>query len=231
VDLHRFYHKLKTIETSWVATDSQVRSSVKKLSSGSGRCPENRQAYEDNLSLRKIPNELLSLCGNKVRNEILKKLKQSKYFGMSCDATPDRSKTEQTTLILRYTTLTDGKWTVEESFIEFIDFNLKKGAELADLYLSRLKHFDIPIQDMRAQGYDGGSNMVGVHKGVQAHIQRVNKFALLSPCSAHNLNLCGVHSVQSTPQSKKYFSRRFYVLFAGSPGRWAIITSLLDLTL
>ena len=177
-------------------------------------------------------NELLSLCGNKVRKEILKRLKESKYFGMSCDATPDRSKTEQTTLILRYAHLIDNEWSVEESFIEFIEFNLKKGVQLAELYLSRLKHFEVPEEDMRAQGYDNGSNMAGVHKGVQAEIQRVNEFALFSPCSGHSLNLCGVHSVQSTPRSKKYFSniQRLYVLFAGSPGRWSIITSTLNLT-
>ena len=180
----------------------------------------------------KIQNELLSLCADKVRGTILKRRKDSKYFGLICDATPDKSRTEQTTIVLRYVHFMDGKWQIEESFIEYTDYNLKKGTELAQHYLSRLKHFEIPFMDMRSQGYDNGANMAGVHKGVQAEILKVNPFAIFSSCGAHSLNLCGVHAVRSTEKGQKYFKniQRLYVLFSGSPGRWYIVTSILSIT-
>ena len=179
-----------------------------------------------------VQNELLELCANKVRSEILKRIRDSKYFGMSCDATPDKSKTEQTTLIVRYVHFIDGELRIEESFIEWIDYNFKKGAQLAELYLSRLKNFELKKEDMRSQGYDNGSNMAGVHKGVQAEILRVNPFALFSSCGAHNINLCGVHAVRSTARSAKYFKniQKLFVLFSGSPGRWEIVKLLLRIT-
>ena len=177
-------------------------------------------------------NQLLALCGEKVREEILNRRKRSKYFGLICDATPDKSRTEQTTVIIRYTHYTGSEWKVEESFLEFLDYNMKKGSQLAEIYLSRLKHYNIPVQEMRAQGYDNGSNMAGIHKGVQAEILRVNKLAVFSPCAAHSLNLCGVHAVRSTPSSQKYFRniQRLYVLFSSSPARWEIIKKHLKVT-
>ena len=45
--------------------------------------------------------------------------------------------------------------------------------------------------DCRGQGYDNGSNMSGIHNGVQAVMRRDNEAALYSPCACHSLNLCG----------------------------------------
>ena len=177
-------------------------------------------------------NQLLALCGDKVREEILKRRQQSKYYGLICDATPDKSRTEQTTVIIRYVHFDGNQWKVEESFLEFLDYNMKKGAQLAELYLSRLAHHKIPVQEMRAQGYDNGSNMAGIHKGVQAEILRVNHHALFSPCAAHSLNLSGVHAVRSTTGSQKYFRnlQRLYVLFSSSPSRWEILKKHLKIS-
>ena len=109
-------------------------------------------------------------------------------------------------MILSYTHFTEEGWKIEESFLEFLNYSMKTGAQLAELYLSRLKHHKIPVQEMRAQGYNNGSNMAGIHKGVQAEILRAtHSRAVFSPCAAHSLNLCGSHAVRSITPSQKYF--------------------------
>ena len=108
-------------------------------------------------------NQLIVLCEDQIREEILNGRTKSRYFGMICDATPEKSRTEQTTVILRYLHYTGVEWKVEESFLEFLDYNMKKGSQLAELYLSRLKHYNISVKDVRAQGYDNGPNMAGIH--------------------------------------------------------------------
>ena len=54
---------------------------------------------------------------------------------------------------------------------------------------------------------------------------RKNPQALFSPCSAHSLNLCGVHAVESSAVLKSFFGniQRLYSLFSSSPSRWKIL--------
>ena len=46
---------------------------------------------------------------------------------------------------------------VQERFLKFVDFNKKTGADIAELILSVLVAYHIPIDDCRGQGYDNGS--------------------------------------------------------------------------
>lgn len=54
----------------------------------------------------------------------------------------------------------------------------------------------LDIQNCRGQGFDNGANMAGKYEGVQAHICQLNDLAKFVPCSAHSLNLVGVHAAE-----------------------------------
>ena len=47
----------------------------------------------------------------------------------------------------------------------------------------------------------------------------------ISPCSAHSLNLCSVHSAESSPEVKSFFGnmQKLYNLFSSSPARWKVL--------
>ena len=68
-----------------------------------------------------------------------------------------------------------------------------------------LQENDIDLQNCRGQGYDNGANMAGIYRGAQAIILEKNPQALFCPCSAHSLNLCGVHAAESSTEVKSFF--------------------------
>ncbi|XP_004207120.2 zinc finger MYM-type protein 1-like [Hydra vulgaris] len=68
--------------------------------------------------------------------------------------------------------------------------------------------------------------MSGAYKGAQALIRQNYSEALYVPCSAHNLNLAGVHAVESAIEIKVFFGNveSLYAFFSESLARWKILT-------
>lgn len=120
----------------------------------------------------KSQNEFISLCGDHVLNTILQERNEAIYFGMIVDATPDVSHQEQNVLLLRYVhrKKKTNQYEVHERFIKFMNFNAKTDDEITIEILCQLKDYKIPLDDCRAQGYDGGSNMCEKIKGVESRI-------------------------------------------------------------
>lgn len=153
-----------------------------------------------------IQNEIINIIGDKTRNEIINRIQKAKYFSILFDCTPDVSRKEQMSEIIRYIYFdSNGKVKIEESFIDFIQSHEKTGEGLTTEILNKLKTNNLNIYDVRGQGYDNGANMAGKYKGVRARIMDINKLALFVPCSAHNLNLAGVHAASTTPEMVSFF--------------------------
>lgn len=83
---------------------------------------------------------------------------------------------------------------IKEIFLGFLHAKHTTGAHIADILLRFMEEHELPLQKLRAQGYDGGSNMSGKHNGVQAIIKRDAPEALYVHCKAHCLNLAVVHA-------------------------------------
>ena len=164
-------------------------------------------------------NEFISLCAKSLRYRILDQLRDSKYFSIIVDSTPDSSHKEQTTFILRYLMKENGIFSVYERFLKFADCSNKSGADIALLIVQTLQEFQIPIADCRGQGYDNAANTSGKYNGVQKHILDLNSFAIFSPCGCHSLNLCGADSATCCRHAITYFGviQTVYNLFSSSP--------------
>ncbi|KMQ88456.1 zinc finger mym-type protein 1-like protein [Lasius niger] len=106
-----------------------------------------------------IQNELITFLGSAVRNEIISRILKAKYYSISFDCTPDINHREQMSQIVRYVLINDGKCTVEESFIDFIETSEKTGNGLAEEILNKLSKDNLRLSDCRGQAYDNGANM------------------------------------------------------------------------
>ena len=85
-------------------------------------------------------------------------------------------------------------WTrITESMKTSSDFNYNiaetTGASLSNMIQDALLRLNLPITDLRAQTYDGASNMSGKYTGCQARIKEVQPLAHYTHCGAHVTHL------------------------------------------
>lgn len=79
--------------------------------------------------------------------------------------------------------------TIEEGFLGFTKVTDLSGENLANTIIEKLKAADLDIAFLRGQAYDGGANMSGAFKGVQARILNMQPLAIYTHCANHRLNL------------------------------------------
>ncbi|XP_058733323.1 uncharacterized protein LOC131604926 [Vicia villosa] len=173
----------------------------------------------------KIQNELILLLGYAIKTEIIRKIKQAKYFSVILDCTPDVSHQEQMSLIIRYVDVSSTSISIEESFLEFLNVNDTTGQRLFDVLQNELKELGLDLFDVRGQGYDNGSNMKGKHQGVQKRFLDINPRAFYTPCGCHSLNLALCDLANSCNKARNFFGvvQRIYTIFANSTKRWKIL--------
>jgi len=73
-------------------------------------------------------------------------------------------------IYVRYVHDSDGSSEIEERLLALIDTAETTGEALATLLLDTLTEHNLHVNNVVGQGYDGGSNMRGASKGVQARI-------------------------------------------------------------
>ena len=122
--------------------------------------------------------------------------------------------------------MVDEKKDVREEFLTFIKLLRITGEKIAEHFPAFLKENNVPVTNMRGQGYDGASNMSSSTSGVQAQIKKEAPLATYVHCNAHCLNLvisksCALAQVRNVVEHVKKCCR----FFLKSPKR----SSLLEL--
>lgn len=152
-------------------------------------------------------------------------IKAAKYFSVILDCTPDVSHVEQMTIILRHVEIVGKSVNIAEHFVGFVVVDESTGKGLTETFLSKLDDLGLKISDCRGQGYDNGSNMRGMNKGVQARILQLEPRAMYVPCSGHSLNLLLCDMAKSCTEALTFFGimQQIYVLFSASTKRWQVL--------
>lgn len=177
---------------------------------------------------KQIQNEFIALLSCKVNEHILSELQKATYYSIILDCTPDVSRKEQMTIVVRFVHAVSGKEViVREHFLGFVQVSETSGEGLTACLLDELSKRGIPLQNMRGQGYDNGSNMKGKNVGVQKRILDLNPRAFFVPCGSHSLNLVVNDAALSCIVAVNFFSivQEIYNFFSGSTHRWNILTN------
>ncbi|XP_008178736.1 zinc finger MYM-type protein 1-like [Acyrthosiphon pisum] len=142
------------------------------------------------------------------------------------DSTPDQSKVDQMALVIRYCTSSS----VHERLVQLSPIKSHTGESIFVLLEEFLEKAELNIVNCRGQSYDNASNMSGKYKGLQAHVKNKCDLAVYIPCTAHSLNLVGVHSVDCCIEAVSFFGflQCIFNIFSGSTHRWDILTNTLD---
>ncbi|OXA48513.1 Zinc finger MYM-type protein 1 [Folsomia candida] len=178
-------------------------------------------------------NEFILLCGQRIRTKLVNDIKERKYFSILFDSTPDSSRQDQISQVIRTVECKEMGCRVVESFIDFITTTNKTGLGLSKVIQEKLEMDGLDLMDCRGQGYDNGANMAGIYSGVQARILEINDKAKFLPCAAHSLNLVGVNAAEKVPPAKLILGdvQNIYLFFSGSTSRWDVLQSKVKLTL
>lgn len=138
-----------------------------------------------------IQNELIDIVFSKIRQQIVADVKNTKYFSMILDCTPDLSHKEQLSVILRIVSLDEEKPPeIKEHFIGFFVAPESTGEGLTALILDKMGGLNIPFEVCRGQSYDNGANMKGKNKGVQARLLQQNTRAFFCCLRCPHLESC-----------------------------------------
>ncbi|XP_041364382.1 zinc finger MYM-type protein 1-like [Gigantopelta aegis] len=112
------------------------------------------------------------------------------------DGTQDIQGVEQEAICVRYI---DDAYDVHEDFIGLYSVSETTGASLSNMLQDALLRLNLPITHLRAQTYDGASNMSGKYQGCQALIKKVQPLANYTHCGAHITHLICAKAIESAP--------------------------------
>lgn len=153
-------------------------------------------ARKTNYTSSEIINEILGLMANDIVRIIASQItEESTHFGIVCDGTRDISGNEQESICFRYITK---NLEIREDVVGLYHVKDTSGASLAKMLEDVLVRLQLPLTNLRAQTYDGASNMAGEYNGCQAKIKSKQPLALYTHCGSHVSNLVTSKSVQDS---------------------------------
>jgi len=133
-----------------------------------------------------VESEMLQLMANSVLRQLSEDVRNNGYFAVIVDETTDISTTEQVSICIRHV---DDSINIYEDFLGVYATTKTDAGTLVTIIKDVLLRLNIPLSNMRAQCYDGASNMSGVNTGVQKRLRDIQPKAVYVHCRSHALNL------------------------------------------
>ncbi|ODM91079.1 Zinc finger MYM-type protein 1 [Orchesella cincta] len=167
-----------------------------------------------------IQNSILESVAHSVLRSILPIIQSAKFFSVIVDETTDISVQEQVSLSVR---VVSDSLEVREYFLGLYNTASTTGESLTAILLDTLQRFNLPLDNLRGQCYDGASNMSGKFRGVQSRVLSLQPKAIFVHCFNHSLNL----ALQDTISRNAFFRdvlsyvHEIGIILKGSPSRVA----------
>lgn len=138
-----------------------------------------------------IQNEIIEICGGIIRETLVSRIKNAKYFSILADETTDITAVEQMSICARYVHKeSDGHFFIREDFLCFVGVYDQKSENLASVILNAAENIlNLDMNQCVGQGYDGAANMAGHISGVCTRISNKYPKVRYIHCASHRLNL------------------------------------------
>ncbi|XP_017250750.1 uncharacterized protein LOC108221379 [Daucus carota subsp. sativus] len=149
-----------------------------------------------------VQNDVLHILAFRVRSEIRDEVGNSK-FCILVDEAKDASNKEQMAIVIRFVNV---HGVLRERFFDIVSVSDTTSSTLKKKISDALTHYNLSIQNMRGQGYDGASNMRGEFNGLQALFLEECQYAYYVHCFAHRLQLALVGAAQKQEYFWDFFS-------------------------
>ncbi|XP_026819038.1 52 kDa repressor of the inhibitor of the protein kinase-like [Rhopalosiphum maidis] len=144
----------------------------------------------------RIQNEIIQICGQVIRNDIVSQVNNSVAFSLLADETADIAGKEQLSIGVRYI---DINYVVHEEFIGFSEIHILNAEGVSRSILESTEKYGLNMLKFVGLGFDGCSTMSGKENGVQAIIRKIYPTACYFHCASHKLNLV-VNDQNSIPE-------------------------------
>ena len=163
-----------------------------------------------------IQNTLLHIMGEMVRKKVCAEVKDAEFYSILADETKDCSKTEQMAIVVRYVNVKEAR--MYERFLTFVKASCLDASSLTEYILDTLRKYQLNLESIVSQGYDGASVMSGRYSGVQQRIMEVVPQAIYIHCFAHILNLVLVDCSKNVSYAAEFFAilQSLYVFVSSS---------------
>ena len=137
-----------------------------------------------------IQNEIIHCISSSIKEKIINRVQQAKYFSILADETADISKTEQMCVLVRYLYRTDIAVQIREDLLSLVDLQDDlTGKGISDQIISVLAENHLDPRNVVGLGFDGASSMSGKYSGAQALMAQSCPHAHYVHCASHCLNL------------------------------------------
>jgi hypothetical protein len=144
-----------------------------------------------------IQNEIASMFSHSMLRQLCRSISLSSCFAVIVDGTQDIAGEEQESICIRYV---DEDLEPQECFMSLYKTDSTTGESLAGIVQDVLMRFQLPIENLRGQTYDGAANMSGKYNGCRAIISAKQPLALFVHCGAHGANLVAKATCEDSPE-------------------------------
>ena len=157
---HRDHGPLDLESIPGPGKEGNLKAFLRYRALGDKQLYENIQNAPKNMTLTSpnIQNQIIQVCGDAIKESLIKDIKEAGIYSIIADCTADISRKEQLALAIRYVTK-DGD--MREDLVGLLVPNATTGVALAGDITNGLTNLGLSLCNCRGQAYDGCGNMSG----------------------------------------------------------------------
>ncbi|CAB4010742.1 Zinc finger MYM-type 1 [Paramuricea clavata] len=150
-----------------------------------------------------IQNEVIEVLASLVKNKIAEDVRRAELFTIMADGTTDKNRKEIQGLVCRYLS---NKGKVEEHCLNVKGIDDRSAKGIFNFITETLAEFEISVDGLVSQSFDGASVMSGNYNGLQRLVSDFcDRYILYVHCFLHKIHLVVTYIMENLDEIKEYY--------------------------